>query len=135
MNGENVIEWLQLADEDLYSAQILNEALRKPYEIICYHCSQAVEKYLKGFLIYQDIIPKKTHDLIFLNSLCMEKDNEFQNVKTICDFLNRFSNDIRYPHKYEVNEMDVDFALNGVEKVKNIKPMIDIRKIIKQTVL
>jgi HEPN domain-containing protein len=129
MNNENVKEWLQLADEDLYSAKILNEAVRKPIEIICYHCAQAVEKYLKGYLTYQNIIPRKTHDLIFLNSLCIEKDNEFQNIKTICDFLNRFVNDIRYPHKYEVNETDVDFSLDGVEKVKNVKPMIDIKKI------
>jgi hypothetical protein len=35
MNNENVKEWLQLADDDLYSAKILNEATRKPYEIIC----------------------------------------------------------------------------------------------------
>ena len=59
MNNENVIEWLQLADEDLYSAKILNEAARKPYEIICYHCAQAAEKYLKAYLTYQNIIPKE----------------------------------------------------------------------------
>jgi hypothetical protein len=47
MNNENAKEWLQLADDDLYSAKILNEANRKPYEIICYHCAQAAEKYLK----------------------------------------------------------------------------------------
>ena len=41
MNNENVKEWLQLADDDLYSAKILNAAVRKPYEIICYHCAQA----------------------------------------------------------------------------------------------
>jgi HEPN domain-containing protein len=129
MNNENVVEWLQLADEDLYSAKILNEAARKPYEIICYHCAQAVEKYLKGYLTFQNSIPQKTHDLIFLNNLCIEKDTEFQNIKTACDFLNRFANDIRYPHKYEITEADVNFSLDAVEKIRNIKPMIDIRKI------
>jgi HEPN domain-containing protein len=100
MNNENVKEWLQLADDDLYSAKILNKAIRRPYEIICYHCAQATEKYLKGYLTFRDIIPKKTHDLVFLYSLCIEKDIEFQNIKTICEFLNRFANDIRYPHKH-----------------------------------
>jgi predicted nucleotidyltransferase len=42
MNNENVKEWLQLANDDLYSAKILNEAVRKPYEIICYHCAQSI---------------------------------------------------------------------------------------------
>jgi HEPN domain-containing protein len=127
MNNENVKEWLQLADDDLYSAKILNEAIRKPYEIICYHCAQSIEKYLKGYLTFCDIVPKKTHDLVFLNNLCVEKNNEFQNIKTICEFLNRFVNDIRYPHKYEIDEKDVIFSINSVEKVKTLKPIIDIR--------
>jgi HEPN domain-containing protein len=127
MNNENVKEWLQLADDDFYSAKILNEATRRPYEIICYHCAQATEKYLKGYLTFRDIIPRKTHDLVFLYSLCVEKDKEFQSIKTICEFLNRFANDIRYPHKYEVNENDVYFSINAVEKVKELKPIIEIQ--------
>ncbi|MDR2423267.1 MAG: hypothetical protein LBD59_00905 [Prevotellaceae bacterium] len=83
MNNENVKEWLQLADDDLYSA-----------------------------------------------SLCIEINMDFQNIKTLCSFLNRFVNDIRYPHKYEVTEKDVAFSINAVETIKNIKPMIDIRNII-----
>ena len=59
MEIEDVAEWMQLADDNLYSAQILNEAPRKPYEIICYQCAQAAEKYLKGYLIFRDIVPKK----------------------------------------------------------------------------
>jgi hypothetical protein len=61
-----------------------------------------------------------------LYSLCVEKDTEFQNIKVICEYLNRFVNDIRYPHKYEVNENDVNFSIDAVEKVKIIKPIIDI---------
>jgi hypothetical protein len=57
----------------------------------------------------------------------MENENEFQNIKTACDFLNRFANDIRYPHKYEVDKNDVDIAIGAVEKVRNIKPIIDLR--------
>ncbi|MDR2608919.1 MAG: HEPN domain-containing protein [Treponema sp.] len=127
MNNENVKEWLKLADDDLYSAKILNEAIRRPYEIICYHCAQATEKYLKGYLTFRDIIPKKTHDLVFLYTLCIEKDNGFQNIKTVCEFLNRFVNDIRYPHKYEVNEDDVSFSINAVEEVKKLKPIIEMQ--------
>jgi HEPN domain-containing protein len=127
MEIEDVSEWIQLADDDLYSARILNGAVRKVYEIICYHCAQATEKYLKAYLTYQDIIPEKTHNLLFLNKLCMEQDNEFQNIATMCDFLNRFTNDIRYPHKYEVNKNDANFSISAVERIKNIKPLIDLR--------
>jgi hypothetical protein len=37
MNNENVREWMQLADDDLYSAKILNDQVRRPFAIICYH--------------------------------------------------------------------------------------------------
>jgi HEPN domain-containing protein len=127
MEIEDVAEWIRLADDDLYSAQILNGAVRKVYEIICYQCAQATEKYLKAYLTYQDIIPEKTHNLLFLNKLCAEKDNEFENIATLCDFLNRFANDVRYPHKYEVNGSDANFSINAVEKIRDIKPIIDLR--------
>jgi len=129
MNDNDVREWLQIADDDLYSARILNDAVRKPYEIICYHCAQAVEKYLKGYLTFCDIVPKKTHDLAFLNNMCVEKDIAFQDIKNVCDFLNRFANDIRYPHKYEINEHDVNFAINSADKVRNIKPIAAMRNL------
>jgi hypothetical protein len=61
------------------------------------------------------------------NKLCMEKDSEFQNISTLCNILNRFANDIRYPHKYEVNASDVNFSIDAVEKIRNIKPFIDLK--------
>jgi len=130
MDIDDVKEWFQIADDDFYSAQILNEQGRKSHEIICYHCAQAVEKYLKGYLVYQNEIPEKTHNLTYLGRVCIDKDDNFANVKFEFDFLNRYANDIRYPHKYEVNENDVNFAISAVEKIQNIKPLIDLRKII-----
>jgi HEPN domain-containing protein len=130
MDIEEVKEWFDIAYRDFDSAKILNVAVRKPYEIICYHCAQAVEKYLKGYLIYRDIIPQKTHDLSFLNGLCIEKDDNFSKVQQLCDFLTTFANDIRYPHKYEVTENDVNFSIQAVEKIENIKPLADLRAII-----
>ena len=129
MNTEEVKEWMAIADCDFDSAKILNEAERRHYEIICYHCAQATEKYLKAYLVYNDIIPEKTHDLIHLYRYCLNIDSVFQNINTICGFLNRFANDIRYPHKYEVTDSDVNFAIDAVEKIQNFKPVSDLRNI------
>jgi HEPN domain-containing protein len=128
MHIEDVKEWLRIADDDFDSAKILNESARKHGEIICYLCAQAIEKYLKGYLTWNDSIPEKTHNLTYLNRICAEKDKIFENIKTECDIINRYSNDIRYPHKYEVNESDVNFSINAVEKMKDIEPLINIRK-------
>jgi len=78
MNTDDVKEWLEIADNDLDSALLLNDAPRKHFEIICYHCAQAAEKYLKAYLISKDIIPQKTHDLRFLNNLCIGFEKEFE---------------------------------------------------------
>jgi HEPN domain-containing protein len=128
MNVEDAREWLLIADNDFDSANLLNEAVRKHCEIICYHCAQAVEKYLKGYLIYNDMVPQKTHDLLFLNKMCIEKDKDFENIVNECGFLNRFANDIRYPHKYEINEADTKISIVAVEKIRRLKPMFELRE-------
>jgi HEPN domain-containing protein len=127
MNVNDMLEWLRMADDDFDSAKILNESARKHHEIICYHCAQAIEKYLKGYLIYQDVVPPKTHDLLFLNKCCIEKDERFEEIKIDCGYINRYCNDIRYPHKYEVTEADVHYSLKAVEKIKSFSPIMSLR--------
>ncbi|MDR1316321.1 MAG: HEPN domain-containing protein [Spirochaetales bacterium] len=123
MHSEDVKDWLRIGDEDFDSARILNESARKHCEIICYLCAQAIEKYLKGYLAWNDVIPEKTHNLTYLNRVCTEKDKFFENIKTECDILTRYSNDIRYPHKYEVNESDANFSIEAVEEIRNAEPI------------
>ena len=132
MNIDDVIEWVQIADDDLYSAQMLNELVRKPYEIICYHCAQALEKYLKGYLTYNDIIPQKTHNLLILLELCAAKDSRFESIRAECGVLNRFTNEIRYPHKMEIKLEDVNYSLNAVSMIRDFEPMKNLRTLIIQ---
>jgi HEPN domain-containing protein len=129
MNIEDVLEWIKIADDDFDSAEIPNQASRKHHEIICYHCAQAVEKYLKGYLEYKDIVSEKTHNLTYLNSICIDKDNRFINIKAECDFLNKFANDIRYPHRYETKENDVNFCINAVKKIRDFEMIKNLRNI------
>ena len=123
MKINDVIEWIQIAEDDLYAAKILSEAVRKPFEIICYHCAQAIEKYLKGYLTYNDITPEKTHNLLLLLEFCIEKDNNFQTIRTECGLLNKFTNEIRYPHRIEITEEDMVYSINAVERIRSIEPI------------
>lgn len=126
MDIEEVKEWIRLAESDLDAAKILNEAPRKHYENICYNCAQAVEKYLKGYLVYNGIEPQKTHDLLFLNKICSKIDKLFENIVIECGFLKRCASDMRYPHKYEITGDDVSFSIKATEKVRNCKPINDM---------
>ena len=107
----------------------MSEAVRKPFEIICYHCAQAIEKYLKGYLTYNDITPQKTHNLLLLLELCIEKDINFQNVRAECGLLNKFTNETRYPHRIEIREEDMIYSISAVERIKNIEPIKLLRDI------
>ena len=57
-------EWLDFAYMDLSAAEHLLTMRPLPVEIICYHCEQAAEKFLKATLVQFDREPPKTHDLI-----------------------------------------------------------------------
>ena len=130
MNNEEVQEWFEIADRDFDAAQILNGAVRRHLEVICYQCAQAAEKNLKGFLVFNDIVPEKTHDLVKLNKECAKINSDFQDIYDVCKFLTTFATDIRYPKKYEVTDGDVVRAIAAVEKIRNFKPILDLREIV-----
>ncbi|MCL2411439.1 MAG: HEPN domain-containing protein [Treponema sp.] len=134
MNIDDVLEWMEIADNDFDSAILLDGAVRKHCEIICYHCAQAVEKYLKAYLVFKGIVPKKTHDLLFLVNVCNELNDEFESIVTECSFLNKFTNDIRYPHKYQINENDVVYSIKAVYKIKDFSFISGLREIKNETV-
>ena len=132
MKIKDVMEWIQIADDDLYSAKTLNESVRRPYEIICYHCAQATEKYLKGYLAYNNITPQKTHNLLFLHELCVGNEKSFDLIRTECSLLNRFTNEIRYPHRIDIREEDVRYSISAVERIRDLEPIKILRDIIEK---
>ena len=46
----------------------------------CFHCQQAIEKYLKAFLIYNGKEAAKTHDIDYLLQQCACFDPVFDSV-------------------------------------------------------
>ena len=119
MKIDEVKEWIYLAENDLYSAKELYKLIKKPLEVISYLCSQSTEKYLKAFLVYNNILPPKTHNLISLLNLCKNVDANFITIKPECDYLNNFNNEIRYPNKLQIEEIDVKLAIDYAEKIQN----------------
>ena len=70
-----VVEWLQKADADASGAEVLLKSRhREINDLICFHCQQAVEKYLKARLQEADVRFPKTHDLSLLIALIIPQD-------------------------------------------------------------
>jgi len=68
------------ADRDLRAAEVLLERSDADFfcAIICFHCQQSIEKYLKAFLTCYDCHVSKTHDLQYLAILCSDFDHHFK---------------------------------------------------------
>lgn len=112
-------EWFEIANLDLASAIYLQDMHPVPVEIICYHCQQAAEKYLKGFLAFIGCEIKKTHDLVLLNNLCQKANKDFKAIAEDCLLLTDYGVNIRYPYPLDLNESDVSLALGNAENIKN----------------
>jgi len=127
VDAEFVVPWVQRAENDISSARHLAKTMRPvPTEIICFHCQQAVEKYLKAFLVYNDEEPSKTHDLIELVKLCSAFDSEFSLLIIKCEYLLPFAVRTRYPGGSDPSDEDMKTALayahNVIKFVKGKLP-------------
>jgi HEPN domain-containing protein len=66
-------------------------------DVVCFHCQQSVEKYLKAALVHLGMPTRKTHNLIVLNDLVAGEDPRFRELEEHLAFLNPFSVLGRYP--------------------------------------
>ena len=73
------------------------EELDAFYPQICFQCQQAVEKFLKGFLVYQQEKFPKIHDLIQLIKLCAKIDKGFLEFLEGANILSQYYLICRYP--------------------------------------
>jgi HEPN domain-containing protein len=129
MEIEYVAEWFEFADMDLASAEYLCGMRPQPLEIICYHCQQSAEKYLKGYLIYKGIIePPKIHNLDDLCELCFDYDGHFQEIKGACNILSAYGIKPRYPNGIEILESDMQKALEYVHQIRDVEPLAEVRR-------
>lgn len=89
-------EWIIKAQNDLETAHIL---LREngPGDSLCFHCQQAVEKYLKAYLVFYELEFEKIHDLWKLAKLCSDIDAEILEFEKELKSLNAYYIESRYP--------------------------------------
>ncbi|MBM2828296.1 MAG: hypothetical protein HW408_828 [Actinobacteria bacterium] len=94
----NVTEWVVKAEQDFEGACILARKRKKPVnDLVCFHCQQSAEKYLKACLTLHEIPFAKTHDLIKFKNLLSGKIPEIELIADLLIFLNEFSVQYRYP--------------------------------------
>jgi len=123
MKKEVVKEWIERGKHDLEVAKILL-AEGEYFDVVLFHVHQAVEKYLKGFLIYKGWELKKIHDLELLVTEAMNFDDKLQKYLDLGRKLTAFYFEERYPpgpitscSKEEIKEILVE-AEEIINKLK-----------------
>jgi HEPN domain-containing protein len=111
--------WFRRASIDLDTAGFLSENMQPvPIEIVCYLCEQAVEKYLKGFLVLNDTVPQKTHNLNSLGVACTEFSKSYEDVADMLSVLTEYAVHIRYPSEIEISNEDMRRALANAKSIE-----------------
>ncbi|MEW5936472.1 MAG: HEPN domain-containing protein [Candidatus Thermoplasmatota archaeon] len=90
-------EWLELASHDWETARFLAEQGDYHPEVVGMLIQQAVEKYLKGYLISRGWALEKTHDLERLCKLASGYDKGFRVFIDSCIEIGDFYLSGRYP--------------------------------------
>jgi len=89
-------DWVFFADKDLQAAEIIINDEYPLTNIAAFHCQQAIEKYLKAYIIEKKGSLTRIHDLIKLNAIVNEiKNLDIDEKKLIV--LNEVYLDSRYP--------------------------------------
>ena len=116
-----VARWKTKAENDFTAASDLFKAESSATDAICFHCQQAVEKYLKALLINCEMKFQRTHDLIVLAEILSSKYPELEKFKEDFSRLTFYAVDIRYPNEeFTPDAEEIQKALKCVKSVRRI---------------
>jgi len=93
---ERVKEWIERGERDLAAAELLFDK-SEYFDVVLFHLHQAVEKFLKGFLIHSGWRLKKIHDLETLITEAIDFDGAFEKYLDLARKLTAFYYQERYP--------------------------------------
>ena len=117
-NGKVVKEWISKAEQD-YSASkaLIRQRSLSVYDVICFHCHQCLEKYLKAFLTLHKVEFPKSHDLVALRNLASQTDGSFELIKDLVKPLNGYAVQFRYPGE-EADRKEAQRAIKIMEETR-----------------
>jgi HEPN domain-containing protein len=122
--NELTSEWVEKAESDFYSADVLLHAGEFPIpDSACFHCQQCAEKYLKAFLQERMVRFERTHNLTTLLDLCLPLEQEFENLQGDLEKLENYSVAVRYPGA----RVSVEIAQEAFVLTKRIREFVRAR--------
>lgn len=116
--------WFMKADSDLACARRLL-AGTGPFDTACFHCQQAVEKYIKGYLGWRGQVFPFTHDLKRLAELCETIEPALKLARSEVVALTDYAVNLRYDNDFWPKKEEAADALAVAEQVRaEILPLV-----------
>ena len=115
----SVLGWLRVARSDVQAARLCRDAAPPELGIAAYHCQQAAEKLLKGFLVLAGVDFGKTHDLDELGRTVLTAFPDLGSMAQPMGAWTNWSVAYRYPDEPNpppepsAEELDAALAVNG----------------------
>ena len=111
-NEALVKEWFYYASMDFDTAVYLHKnMIPEPLEIVCYHCQQSAEKFVKGLLVGYGLPIPKTHDVGIAVCQLESVLNISDEIMNACESLTPYAVKVRYPREILIEEYHVRNAI------------------------
>jgi HEPN domain-containing protein len=109
--------WVRKAEADFQGARRLAEGKPALHDLICFHCQQAAEKYLKALLQDFGLAVPRIHDLENLLLSLLPHDPSLKKLGRSLAALTPFAVDYRYPGD-SATKRDAQAALRRTDRVR-----------------
>ncbi len=99
-------QWLAKADNDLLNVDNNLKSENIPFDTVCFHCQQACEKMLKGYLVANQTAYPVTHDLLLILERILAIRPEAEQLRDALILLTPYAVEVRYPDDYYMPSAD-----------------------------
>ncbi len=114
-------EWVAKAEQDYQAAEQLHRSREAQFsEIVCFHCQQCAEKYLKARLQEAEIPFPKTHDLEQLLDLVLPVEPLWESLRRSISQLTDYAVELRYPG----DTANVEEATRALAVAKTVRKLV-----------
>lgn len=110
-------KWVRKAEQDWIVARKLAVENPPTRDIVCFHCQQAAEKYLKAVLQENGLAVPKTHELADIIDLLLPSDPTLRRFRRRVDLLTQYAVDYRYPGML-ARKRQMEAALRYAEEIR-----------------
>jgi HEPN domain-containing protein len=110
-------EWIGKAEDDFIGSRQLAASKDRLHDLVCFHCQQSAEKYLKAILEEAGQTVPKTHDLENLLNLLMPVHASLGRLRRGIRFLTGFAVHPRYPLN-DATKRQATAAIRWAERIR-----------------